>query len=64
MANQYLDSFTVVNLQFGYESEHLKVTAFAKNLFDEQYLTGIDSTGSLATIGDGRTFGLQVNGSF
>ena len=64
MANQYLDGFTLVNAQLGFETENLKLTAFAKNLFDKQYLTSINSVGSKATVGDGRTFGLQLKGRF
>jgi len=39
-------------------------TAFAKNLFDEQYLTGNSSGGAYATTGGGRSFGIQVTGRF
>lgn len=59
-----LDSFTVVNANIGYEKDNLKITAFARNLFDEEYLTSISSNGNLATIGDGRSFGVRVNATF
>lgn len=59
-----VSSFTVVNAQLGYESENLSVTAFAKNLFDEQYLISIGQGGNQATIGDGRSFGVRVTGKF
>ncbi len=59
-----VDPFTLVNAQIGYETENLTFTAFAKNLFDEQYLTSISSGGTYATIGDGRSFGIQVTGRF
>ncbi|MDX0750357.1 TonB-dependent receptor [Sinorhizobium medicae] len=59
-----LDSFTVVNANIGYEKDNLKIAAFARNLFDEEYLTSISSNGNLATIGDGRSFGVRVNATF
>ena len=63
-AGRFVDSFTLVNAELGYESEHFSVTAFAKNIFDEQYLTGILEGGTEAVIGDGRTFGLRLKGQF
>jgi TonB-dependent siderophore receptor len=59
-----LDSFTVVNANAGYEKDNLKITAFAKNLFNEEYLTSISSDGSQATIGEARSFGVRINASF
>lgn len=59
-----LESFTVVNANFGYEKDNFKITAFAKNLLDEEYLTSISSNGSQATVGEGRSFGVRVNATF
>ncbi|TCQ04323.1 TonB-dependent siderophore receptor [Rhizobium sp. PP-F2F-G36] len=59
-----LDSFTVVNVNAGYEKDNFKITAFAKNLFDEEYLTSISTDGTSATVGDGRSFGVRVNATF
>jgi TonB-dependent siderophore receptor len=59
-----LDSFTVVNANAGYEKDNLKITAFAKNLFNEEYLTSISTNGSQATVGEGRSFGVRINASF
>lgn len=59
-----VSSFTLVNAQLGYETDNFSVAAFAKNIFDKQYLTGIGEGGTQATIGDGRSFGLRVTGRF
>lgn len=59
-----VSSFTLVNAHLGYETENLSVTAFAKNIFDKQYLTSIGEGGTQATIGDGRSFGFRVTGRF
>jgi iron complex outermembrane recepter protein len=63
-SGQFVDGFTLVNAQFGYETEWLTIAAFAKNLFDEDYLTSISAGGDLASIGDSRSFGLRVSGRF
>ncbi|MCQ0988028.1 TonB-dependent receptor [Jiella marina] len=63
-SSRLVDSFTLVNAQIGYEYNDFSVAAFAKNIFDEQYLTSINETGSQATIGDGRTYGLKATGKF
>ena len=60
----FVDSFTIVNAQLGYEAKNFTVTAFAKNLLDEEYLTSVSSGGNYATVGDGRSFGLRVEGRF
>lgn len=62
--DRFVDSFTVVNAQVGYEAKNFTVTAFARNLFDEEYLTSITSGGTQATIGDGRVFGIRATGRF
>lgn len=59
-----VDSFTIVNAQLGYETDHFKFTAYAKNLLDEEYLTAIGSNGASASVGDGRSFGLQLTQRF
>lgn len=59
-----VDSFTVVNAQIGYATDNFSVTAFAKNLLDEQYLTSISSGGNYATVGDARSFGVRVEARF
>jgi iron complex outermembrane recepter protein len=59
-----VDSFTIVNAQLGYQTDNLTFTAYAKNLLDEKYLTGISSNGGSANIGDARSFGLQLTQRF
>lgn len=61
---RFVDSFTVVNAQIGYETGKFTVTAFARNLLNEEYLTSISQTGTEATIGDGRVFGIRATGRF
>ncbi len=58
---RYVDSFTLVNAQLGYETKHGTLALFARNLFDEQYLTAISTPGPTgsAAIGDGRVFGVR-----
>lgn len=59
-----LDSFTVLNANVGYEKDNFKITAFAQNLLDEEYLTSIATNGQTATVGAGRSFGVRVNATF
>lgn len=54
-----IDSFTLLNAQVGFEYGRARVALFARNLLDEDYLTSIDADGSLATIGEGRVFGVR-----
>jgi len=63
-SDQLLDDIFLANLRLGYEFKGLKFTAFVENIFDKDYLTGLTSTGSEGTIGDGRTFGLQLDYKF
>ncbi|MGL4094436.1 TonB-dependent receptor [Agrobacterium cavarae] len=59
-----LGSFTVLNANVGYEKDNFKITAFAQNLLDEEYLTSIATNGQTATVGEGRSFGIRVNATF
>ena len=65
-AAEQVSAFTIVNAAIGYEAETWSLTLYAKNIFDEQYLTGIyaDNTGSEATLGDGRTIGVRARATF
>ena len=59
---RYVDSFTLVNTQIGYETKYGTLALFARNLFDEQYLTNINVSGGVPTtagIGDGRIVGVR-----
>ncbi|MDR6284913.1 TonB-dependent siderophore receptor [Methylopila jiangsuensis] len=62
--SRYVKSFTLVNATLGYEMKHATIALFARNLFDKQYLTGIDSTGFSAAIGDGRVVGVRGTARF
>lgn len=62
--SRYVQSFTLVNATLGYETKHATIALFARNLLDKQYLTGIDSTGLSAAIGDGRVVGVRGTARF
>lgn len=59
-----VSGYGVVDGQVGYETDNAKITLFATNLLDTQYLTGISGGGNLAYIGDSRQIGLKVTGKF
>ncbi|GGC15708.1 TonB-dependent receptor [Oxalicibacterium flavum] len=59
-----VDSFTIVNAQAGYQTRNFTFSAYAKNLLNEKYLTGISSNGNSANIGDAWCFGLQLTQRF
>ncbi|HRN87170.1 TonB-dependent receptor [Hyphomicrobium sp.] len=67
---RYVDSYTVVDARAGWEWEHYTLTVFAKNLFDEKYLTSVDTRDSpplapaYGFIGDERTVGMTLTGRF
>jgi iron complex outermembrane receptor protein len=54
----------LVNAKIGYEYESMTISAFADNIFDEQYLTGISTTSDEAYIGDGRVVGVELRAKF
>ncbi|MGU3493069.1 TonB-dependent receptor domain-containing protein [Xanthobacteraceae bacterium A53D] len=64
--DEEVSSFTLVNAAIGYEAKNWSMTLFAKNIFDEQYLTGISVSGSSssATVGDGRVLGVRGRATF
>lgn len=57
-----LDSRTIVNSRIGYELEHFSVSLFARNLFDEEYITRIQSRTNTVKVGEPRVIGIQLNG--
>jgi outer membrane receptor protein involved in Fe transport len=59
---RFIGSFTLVNARIGYEHKHGSITLFARNLFDERYLTSIARGYNEATIGDGRMIGIRATG--
>ncbi|WP_246546097.1 TonB-dependent receptor domain-containing protein [Ancylobacter defluvii] len=64
--DERVSAFTLVNAAVGYEAKNWSLTLYAKNIFDEQYLTGvyIDDFGSEANIGDGRVLGVRARATF
>ncbi|WP_425105137.1 TonB-dependent receptor domain-containing protein [Ancylobacter sp.] len=65
-ADEQVSAFTIVNAAIGYEAKNWSMTLFAKNIFDEAYLTGISVSGSSssATVGDGRMIGVRARATF
>lgn len=64
LSDRFVDAHTLVNAQVGYETRYAMVSLFARNLLDEDYLTSISETGSEATVGEGRFFGLRVSARY
>ncbi|GAB3292096.1 TonB-dependent receptor [Parahaliea aestuarii] len=58
-----VDSSFVVDAKIGYDFGHFRVSAYANNVFDEEYLTGISNANS-AFIGDPRAMGVEVTAAF
>jgi outer membrane receptor protein involved in Fe transport len=60
----------VVDARAGWEWENYTLTVFAKNLFDEKYLTAVERTDdpplypAYGMAGDERQFGLTLTGRF
>lgn len=65
-AEEEVSAFTIVNAAIGYEAKNWSVTLFAKNIFDEEYVTGISVNGdsSSGTVGDGRMIGVRARATF
>jgi iron complex outermembrane recepter protein len=66
---RFVDSYMLVDARVGYEWDHFTLTVFAKNLFDENYVTSIGTftppnTPSRATVGDEQLFGVTLRGEF
>ncbi|BCJ90574.1 TonB-dependent receptor [Terrihabitans soli] len=68
--NEEVPEFGIVNAAVGYDfNAYMSMTLYAKNIFDEEYVTGIsindsDPTDMNATIGDGRYIGIRAEGRF
>ena len=60
------DSYEIVNLRLGYESEHFDLILWGKNLFDEEYLTYVAPYGAYNVGVDGppQTFGATITYRF
>lgn len=61
-----IESRVIVNAQAGFKKDNWEVNAFAENLFDEIYYTGIDrdATPAYAQIGPRRSFGVNLKAKF
>lgn len=59
-----LDAFTTVDLSVGYGWDSFKVTAYATNLFDADYLVYENTSAGLAGLGDRREIGIQLDYTF
>ena len=66
----YIDAYTIVDAQVGWEWENYTLTLFAKNLFDEEYLTAVNEVDggvispAYGFIGEERQFGLTLRADF
>lgn len=66
----YVDAYTIVDAQVGWEWENYTLTLFAKNLFDEHYLTSVNEVDggrispAYAFIGEERQFGLTLRAQY
>ncbi len=61
-ALRLVDGYTIVDARIGYEWDKYTLTVFAKNLFNEEYVTSKDA--SIATAGDEQLFGVTLRGQF
>jgi outer membrane receptor protein involved in Fe transport len=54
----------LANVRVGYRFENFKATAFIDNLFDRNYITSASSNQRTASVGDGRTYGIELRAKF
>ena len=73
MQGTQIDAYALVNLKLGYQSDNWSVFAFARNLFDEEYVTQIqpaerNRSGNIvlqdARTGEPRVIGVEFNYSW
>lgn len=62
--NTEVSSFFLANARAGYEFKGFTLTGYVENMFDKDYITSVNSTSTRASIGDGRTFGIQIDAQF
>jgi outer membrane receptor protein involved in Fe transport len=55
-----VDEFIVVNALVGYETDHFSVSVFARNIFDEQYITRHQIRTNTVKVGEPLVIGGQV----
>lgn len=58
------DARTIVNAKLGYEHEHFTLSVFARNLFDENYITSNRVRTNTVKIGDPRVIGGEITFNF
>ncbi|MEM8596800.1 MAG: TonB-dependent receptor [Pseudomonadota bacterium] len=63
-AAREIDGYFLANASVGYETENFRAQLYVRNLFDNDYLTTIDSSLTRAAVGDGRTFGGELSVRF
>ena len=61
---RFVDGYTTVDVRTGWEWEHYTLTVFAKNVFDEQYVTAVGFGATEATVGDEKLVGVTLRGRF
>ncbi|MEP3114649.1 TonB-dependent receptor [Nisaea sp.] len=61
---QEIDGRFLANASIGYEVDNFRAQLFVRNLLDEDYITNISSSGTSASIGDGRTIGAVLRMQF
>lgn len=61
---RFVDGYTLIDARVGWEWENYTLTLFAKNMFDEKYLTSVGIGGTQATVGDEQLFGVTLLGKF
>ncbi|MEL6687021.1 MAG: TonB-dependent receptor [Pseudomonadota bacterium] len=60
-----VDDRLLVNARIGYEiNEKVRLTAFAENLFDNEYFTFVNFANPTARLGDERTFAVRLDVTF
>ncbi len=67
-ANTKVDGYGITNLRLGIGSDNWRVTAFARNLFDEEYVGEVilapEFGGGFVTPGNARTAGVEIQFMF
>ena len=61
---RFVDGYTTVDVRTGWEAGPYTLTVFAKNVFNEEYVTSIENGADEATVGDERLVGVTLNGRF
>ncbi|MEM8766379.1 MAG: TonB-dependent receptor, partial [Pseudomonadota bacterium] len=62
LESQKSDAFFIVDARIGYVAQRWSIHAYARNLFDQQYLTRVRLDG-FSTAGEAQVIGLTVSGN-